>query len=197
MNYGQGIGIQSKTNPGAVGAGSAANGLSVSAGNQVVLGDDPGGVLATLLNNRELQLNGNAISFIGTANFSQIDISENILAARMGQGAPNQGTMQIEPHQLIFAVSDVAPNSPNSQLDWTPILFNLRKSNSIAELYRFLIDAVAQRILLHCDDAVNPAVSLELSGGNLLMNGTPGFSGTVANPSSITVVNGIVTNVLP
>jgi hypothetical protein len=36
---------------------------------------------------------------------------------------------------------------------------------------------------------------IDLNAAALRMNGTLGFSGTVAAPASITVVNGIVTNV--
>jgi hypothetical protein len=43
----------------------------------------------------------------------------------------------------------------------------------------------------------NSQVIALTTNGSLEINGTPGFSGTVANPSSITVVNGIVTDVQP
>jgi hypothetical protein len=216
-------------------------------------------------------LNGNFISFIGTSNFSQIDISEFVLAARMGQGLPNQGGFQVSDTTYQLSLSTFAPQA-SSQLQATNLLWDLLMANVTAaftarltldtstpsillELFdgfttaslrlssagvqlgdinnqsQFLkieIDNVADFVRMSARDAVSASFPffnydgptailglgdpngnmsncfvlvdngnnrIDLNAAALRMNGTLGFSGTVAAPASITVVNGIVTNV--
>jgi hypothetical protein len=195
---------QKRRTPGAPFSSNAAdNGLSVDAvTGKIVLGDDAGGVLATLLSPREIQLNGNAISFIGTANFSQIDISEFIFAARMGQGLPDQGLFQLSDTLLIISQNTTFPQAA-MQKQMTSLLWEVVATSILlnAGIIRLNTNAGGSLFLEYVDQ-VGGASSLNLTGGNMELinnaisiNGNPGFTGTVVGPASITVENGIVTNV--
>lgn len=189
----------------------ANNGLSLS-GTDVQLGQDVGAVgdPASLLNDREIPMDGFDLHFAGSliglsiydslgnasiddivngAPFLFIDIANQYYSIGDDWGVSNGCELYIAGQQNKVAATVVingALNRTALELLGDPTnTFSFGDCGNNQNGSKIVVDDNNKVIKLF--DSAND-LSLEI-------NGTPGFTGTVANPTSITVISGIVTAV--
>jgi hypothetical protein len=163
-------------------ATSAANGVSVSNG-VVTLGADIPGTDAELSSTRVIPMNTNQIIFTDDGGNKVLLIFDGGIQAYDSTGA-----------LMVLFPGFLSLNGPSSA---TINLFDDGTSQSVshhieAGVFRIRRTNLADVFTIN---AANGNVGITTP--ELKINGITGFSGTVANPSSITVVRGIVTNVVP
>jgi hypothetical protein len=214
MNIGQGIGVQGLSVFTGFPAGSADNGLSIDAGTgNIVLGDDTGGILSTLLSNREIPMNGFDITMIaGTfstrfQNGGGITIAESIsnLQTILSTGRADLVGNSLLGSSPSLNLTEIQSGGTNWQqsnefgiLEFAETLntgrFLRLDSTAIQEYQIGDIDGTLNGTAFTIDDNNNNFIfDNTASNAGIMINGVAGFTGTVAGVTNITVNNGIVT----
>lgn len=185
-------------------ATSADNGLSVDpVTGRIVLGNDTGLTAAQLLSDREIPMNGRIFQMTQGGNpMFYLDSLNSFYVI---------GSVTDSCVLLVDGVSSIAGLGDTNGV-FSGINFNIDGINAFATIQtglnrQFLnIDPGNGRYRIGDINALLNATTIDVNdtlsdiglntAGTLSMNGTPGFTGTVTPVVSITVLNGIVTNVL-